>query len=744
MHVSNPQLAVVTTVPLTLDMNGQLSGSVTGLDDISCSGDPMWQAQAYRSSGSLVWRHYYAIAGNAWSIDTATPIGYVQQGGGIVVTGVQSFKGRQGAVIPAPNDYGVNDINGLSYALSTKFDVNTSIPESQVNNLVNDLAGKAAAVHTHVETDVANLTTDLAGKAALVHTHAQTDVIGLAAALATKAADNTVVHLTDKTGNGSGVASVSGTPSDGCAAWSGGNLVNGGSGCGTAISANGVALLVQGSVNFLNGNSISITNPSGNSLRFDVTSVAESQVTNLVSDLAGKAPTVHTHTEAQVTNLTADLAATEKSANKGAASGYAPLDSSSKVPATNLPSLPESQITNLVSDLASKAPAAGIAEGAVTNLVADLASKAPATGIAESAITSLVSDLAGKAPTSHTHTEAQVTSLTTDLAARALSSITISGANSVAGGGDLSANRTLALVNDVATPGNGQFYGTNSSGVRGWYTLPAGFSGSYTGDSTFTGNMTVTKNLTAAGFVSSGTGPFLLSGIKQTSTPLVPTGLDFNWYVGSDNKSHCQLSAALGGGACDAGISNPMTSAYDLIVGGTSGVPTRLATAVSSILTTTSGGVETWVTAISSGQVTGLGALATLNVGAGLTSSSGSLTTVGQQPHIIAPYVPGTFTASQKLYGYKASLAYTVPASCTNSWFTLDVAPTTAVSFLVQRQGTTFGTIAVSSGSTTGSFTCGSATSFAVGDVLTLVGPSTADGTSTYGTGGQLSLYSVR
>lgn len=43
-------------------------------------------------------------------------------------------------------------------------------------------------------------------------------------------------------------------------------------------------------------------------------------------------------TESQVTNLVSDLAATEKTVNKGAANGYAPLDGSAKVPYAYLPS----------------------------------------------------------------------------------------------------------------------------------------------------------------------------------------------------------------------------------------------------------------------------------------------------------------------------------------------------------------------------------------------------------------------
>jgi len=50
-----------------------------------------------------------------------------------------------------------------------------AIAQSDVTNLVTDLAGKAPTVHTHAQSDVTNLVTDLAGKAATVHGHALTD-----------------------------------------------------------------------------------------------------------------------------------------------------------------------------------------------------------------------------------------------------------------------------------------------------------------------------------------------------------------------------------------------------------------------------------------------------------------------------------------------------------------------------------------------------------------------------------------
>lgn len=45
-------------------------------------------------------------------------------------------------------------------------------------------------------------------------------------------------------------------------------------------------------------------------------------------------------------------------------------------------------------------------------------------------------------------------------------------ADSVQGSGSTAS--PIQLVGDTATPGNGYYYGTNGSGTKGWYTLPAG------------------------------------------------------------------------------------------------------------------------------------------------------------------------------------------------------------------------------------------------------------------------------
>lgn len=54
---------------------------------------------------------------------------------------------------------------------------------------------------------------------------------------------------------------------------------------------------------------------------------------------------------------------------------------------------------------------------------------------------------------------------------------TLTGTLSITGGGSLAADRTFSLVNDSATPGNSKLYGTDATGVKGWYAQPTGGGG---------------------------------------------------------------------------------------------------------------------------------------------------------------------------------------------------------------------------------------------------------------------------
>lgn len=149
-------------------------------------------------------------------------------------------------------------------------------------------------------------------------------------------------------------------------------------------------------------------------------------------------------------------------------------------------------------DLTGTASNAQIAAGAIVN--ADVSATA---AIAQSKIANLTSDLASKEAAVPSGTTAQYyrgdkswqaldktavglanvdntadlnkpisTATQTALDAKADETVTVTGSTSLTGGGDLTANRTLSLVGDAATPGSSRYYGTDGTGTKGFHTLP--------------------------------------------------------------------------------------------------------------------------------------------------------------------------------------------------------------------------------------------------------------------------------
>lgn len=91
-------------------------------------------------------------------------------------------------------------------------------------------------------------------------------------------------------------------------------------------------------------------------------------------------------------------------------------------------------------------------------------------------------------------------------------------------------------------------------------------------------------------------------------------------------------------------------------------------------------------------------------------------------------FAPGTYTASEVLLALVMVRDVTIPANLSGSYGKCLTAPTSSASIDIQKNGSSFGTISISGSATTATFST-SATTFAAGDVLKIIAPSSADAT---------------
>lgn len=91
-------------------------------------------------------------------------------------------------------------------------------------------------------------------------------------------------------------------------------------------------------------------------------------------------------------------------------------------------------------------------------------------------------------------------------------------------------------------------------------------------------------------------------------------------------------------------------------------------------------------------------------------------------------FVQGKPTNAELVLRMEVGRAFTLPASLTGSQASARVASTSNVSFDIKKNGSSIGSV-VFNVSASGTFTFSTATSFAAGDLLEVVAPSTADAT---------------
>lgn len=98
-------------------------------------------------------------------------------------------------------------------------------------------------------------------------------------------------------------------------------------------------------------------------------------------------------------------------------------------------------------------------------------------------------------------------------------------------------------------------------------------------------------------------------------------------------------------------------------------------------------------------------------------------------PYDIASAILGKPAGSAVVMRFVAVRAFTIAAGATGSVAKTASVATASTTFSLQKNGAQFGTMVFAAGAASGSFTVASTTSFAAGDILTIVAPTSADAT---------------
>ncbi len=112
-----------------------------------------------------------------------------------------------------------------------------------------------------------------------------------------------------------------------------------------------------------------------------------------------------------------------------------------------------------------------------------------------------------------------------------------------------------------------------------------------------------------------------------------------------------------------------------------------------------------------------------------IKKQDGTTKYVGASLYDIAGSTFSIPTSLAQLMRFTAARAFTLPASLVGSQVASIIAPTAGVSYSIAKNGTQIGTMDFTAANNVGTFTMASSTSFAIGDILTVVAPATPDST---------------
>ncbi|MEX3935077.1 hypothetical protein AB4Y32_25350 [Paraburkholderia phymatum] len=91
--------------------------------------------------------------------------------------------------------------------------------------------------------------------------------------------------------------------------------------------------------------------------------------------------------------------------------------------------------------------------------------------------------------------------------------------------------------------------------------------------------------------------------------------------------------------------------------------------------------------------------------------------------------IEGRATAAEQLFNFTVARVFTWPANLAGSLAKSNVAATASATFSITKNGTAIGSFNFAAGATSATFTFASAVTFALGDVIRIVAPATADAT---------------